>query len=299
MWDIESGSIVKTKTLGTDYDSANNSVGIIFAKYTGDGKYLLSKINTVHKDEYNRISVIESHLYLLDTATLEITKEFKDQYKEHREVFPSKTGKYFLSFISAAQYPGYAMRVTDVETGEVVLAIPGNMGTIPNVDFSSDDRFIAFPRNTSDENQGVEVWDINKKEKVYTYNNNPVVPFLALSFSNNDNYLTASDGYNFISLYRTNNFVSVEHEETIHATVSYPNPAHQSLTIEFNLVSPGLTETTVSDLSGNTIITVAKENLEAGTHSYSIDVSSLANGTYFVRIISGNYSTIQKIIINK
>jgi hypothetical protein len=99
-------------------------------------------------------------------------------------------------------------------------------------------------------------------------------------------------------LYRTNRFLSTEPENTIHATLTYPNPAHNTVTLDFSLETPCITETKIIDLSGNTVEEIAKELLNAGTHTYTIDLSELPNGTYFIKIISGSSVSTQKFVKN-
>ncbi|MBR3489258.1 MAG: T9SS type A sorting domain-containing protein, partial [Bacteroidales bacterium] len=63
----------------------------------------------------------------------------------------------------------------------------------------------------------------------------------------------------------------------------YPNPVTNILNIE----AQGIQEVSVMDVNGRTVMTLQNTN--------RIDMSNLANGVYFVRVITAEGVSIQKI----
>jgi hypothetical protein len=59
----------------------------------------------------------------------------------------------------------------------------------------------------------------------------------------------------------------------------YPNPANEVLTIEVNSPYNSLLDLTILDVLGNEI---KKSTIE--TNQFSVDISSLQNGVYFIKI---------------
>ena len=73
----------------------------------------------------------------------------------------------------------------------------------------------------------------------------------------------------------------------------YPNPAKDKATLSLT----GLTANAkiiVSDIQGRIIQT---EDLQAGTETYELNTSNYASGVYYIRILCGNNSNTQKLII--
>ena len=73
----------------------------------------------------------------------------------------------------------------------------------------------------------------------------------------------------------------------------YPNPAKDKATLSLT----GLTANAkiiVSDLQGRIIQT---EDLQAGSETYELNTSNYASGVYYIRILCGNNSNTQKLII--
>ena len=75
--------------------------------------------------------------------------------------------------------------------------------------------------------------------------------------------------------------------------IIYPNPAKDKATLSLT----GLTANAkiiVSDLQGRIIQT---EDLQAGTETYELNTSNYASGVYYIRILCGNNSNTQKLVI--
>jgi hypothetical protein len=75
----------------------------------------------------------------------------------------------------------------------------------------------------------------------------------------------------------------------------YPNPATSIATVKVdNMMNEG--KVYVTDLSGRLIET---RTLNAGATELQLNVSTYAEGTYFVRIVSDGYSNVDKLIVKK
>ncbi|MDO9510800.1 MAG: M14 family zinc carboxypeptidase [Bacteroidales bacterium] len=71
----------------------------------------------------------------------------------------------------------------------------------------------------------------------------------------------------------------------------YPNPAQNQINIQ---LPDGKYEFQLIDLTGNRI-----QNINGKGGSFQLDATALNNGLYFLRIISGNGSSLHKVIIKK
>lgn len=77
--------------------------------------------------------------------------------------------------------------------------------------------------------------------------------------------------------------------------VVYPNPASSLLNLEYTSDGKGTLSVLVYDVLGNTV-SLSNELLNDGLNVFSYDVSSMANGVYFIRVSSGTKTTTQKIV---
>ena len=71
----------------------------------------------------------------------------------------------------------------------------------------------------------------------------------------------------------------------------YPNPASSMVTLSVSEILAGA-EVTIVDLNGRTVATFTLTDSKA-----SFDVSSMAKGAYFVRIIGEQATTVRKLIV--
>jgi len=75
----------------------------------------------------------------------------------------------------------------------------------------------------------------------------------------------------------------------------FPNPAKNQITVNFDATA---TEGSIRvfDVMGRTIIT---QNVSKNTSAYTLDISSLNNGSYFVELVSGDVRGINKFVVSK
>lgn len=78
----------------------------------------------------------------------------------------------------------------------------------------------------------------------------------------------------------------------------YPNPAKEELFVNYNLANEGNIDITIYDALGSQVL--SKENISVkGVFKSKINVSSLNQGVYFVKIKTDKGVGVQKFIINK
>ncbi|WP_340105680.1 T9SS type A sorting domain-containing protein [Rhodohalobacter sp. 8-1] len=81
---------------------------------------------------------------------------------------------------------------------------------------------------------------------------------------------------------------------------NYPNPFNPSTTIEFTLGQGGATTLKVYDISGREVASILSgRQLNAGSHSYTFDASSLSSGIYFYRLNSSGVQITRKMTLVK
>jgi hypothetical protein len=79
---------------------------------------------------------------------------------------------------------------------------------------------------------------------------------------------------------------------TITATI-YPNPAQENATMEINGLDQDA-KIVISDLQGRIL---SQEAISAGTTRYTVNVSNMASGVYYIRIVTDKAVSTQKLIV--
>jgi parallel beta-helix repeat protein len=80
---------------------------------------------------------------------------------------------------------------------------------------------------------------------------------------------------------------------------AYPNPFNPLTTLEYNLPESGMTEILLYDVSGRIVHRVMNARRELGDNKEILYGQGLSSGTYFVRIRSGIYSAVGKLVLLK
>ncbi|MEE0266640.1 MAG: fibronectin type III domain-containing protein [Bacteroidales bacterium] len=78
----------------------------------------------------------------------------------------------------------------------------------------------------------------------------------------------------------------------LQATI-YPNPATDNATLEINGLNQEA-KVVVSDLQGRIL---SQDNIKAGTTRYTLNVSNMASGVYYIRIVTDKAVSTQKLIV--
>jgi hypothetical protein len=81
---------------------------------------------------------------------------------------------------------------------------------------------------------------------------------------------------------------------------NYPNPFNPTTNIEFALGQGGATTLKVYDISGREVASILTgQQLNAGSHTYTFNASSLSSGIYFYRLTSSGVQITRKMTILK
>jgi hypothetical protein len=82
---------------------------------------------------------------------------------------------------------------------------------------------------------------------------------------------------------------------------NYPNPFNPTTTIKFTLPSQfsGLVTLKVYDMSGREVASLIHQNMGSGDHIAKFDGSKLSSGTYFYKLVAGNYTDVKKMMLIK
>jgi len=81
-------------------------------------------------------------------------------------------------------------------------------------------------------------------------------------------------------------------------TILYPNPANGIVTLQLNLQKQSNIQINIIDILGRTIVTNKYNSQSVGQQNFSITLSSLTTGNYFVKITTGDGFAIKKLIID-
>jgi PKD repeat protein len=76
-----------------------------------------------------------------------------------------------------------------------------------------------------------------------------------------------------------------------------PNPAQESFTVSYELISAGELRLDILDISGRTIQSIKDNNASVGRNRLTINTTDLATGTYIIRLNSNGQTYHQKLMV--
>jgi hypothetical protein len=79
----------------------------------------------------------------------------------------------------------------------------------------------------------------------------------------------------------------------------FPNPFNPTTSISFSIPEQSQTSLKVYDIKGNLISTLLNQTLNVGHHQIEWNGENLSSGTYFIRINSGEFSDVKKVVLVK
>lgn len=94
-------------------------------------------------------------------------------------------------------------------------------------------------------------------------------------------------------------------EETVTIPVNteisnaYPNPFNGTTNINFQLSKSGIVSLKLYDIQGRQVRSLMNQDMNAGQHKFSLEVTDLPSGTYFVRMDACNTVSVKKVMLLK
>jgi len=79
----------------------------------------------------------------------------------------------------------------------------------------------------------------------------------------------------------------------------YPNPSQNIANINYSMNTSNSVSIDIYNVEGQKVKAVVLGNQSSGSHNYSVNVSGLSNGTYFLNLITGNENTVTKFVISR
>ena len=79
----------------------------------------------------------------------------------------------------------------------------------------------------------------------------------------------------------------------------YPNPLTENSTLSFYLSNPETVNVSVFNNLGMEVIKIANQQLQSGIQNINLNVTSLENGIYFIRIQAGSDIQTKKVTVVK
>ncbi|NQU68384.1 MAG: T9SS type A sorting domain-containing protein [Candidatus Marinimicrobia bacterium] len=96
-----------------------------------------------------------------------------------------------------------------------------------------------------------------------------------------------------------NSTTSPELPQVFALYAAYPNPFNPVTTISYDLSESGLVSIVIYDMTGREVTNLVNTVEETGYHSVRWDASTASSGVYFVKMVSGEFTQTQKIMLVK
>lgn len=80
---------------------------------------------------------------------------------------------------------------------------------------------------------------------------------------------------------------------------NFPNPFNSKTMISFSLPEKMPVHIAVYDISGKEIMVLTNDVYEAGSYQVSLDANNLPSGSYYYKMIAGEFTSVQKLVILK
>ena len=87
--------------------------------------------------------------------------------------------------------------------------------------------------------------------------------------------------------------------ETFSLDRAYPNPFNPVTTLSFAIPIDSEVSLSIYNLQGREVISLLNGNMDAGYHTAVWNADSYSSGVYFVKMITGDYVDIQKLMLLK
>ncbi len=120
------------------------------------------------------------------------------------------------------------------------------------------------------------------------------------TFTVNSNELM--NGYDILSNLKTANDIrksEVNKVKEFNLSQNSPNPFNPTTKINYRITGDNYVTLKIFDLAGKEIKTLVNNFQKAGEYEVTFDGSSLSSGIYYYKIVSGNFTSIRKMMLIK
>lgn len=93
--------------------------------------------------------------------------------------------------------------------------------------------------------------------------------------------------------------LGLDDEQILHSLSIYPNPASDFATIYYELTKAADIRISILNLMGQEVMRLNDDEKRMGINSFSVDLSKLSNGVYYIRSVIGQKTRTNKLIVNK
>lgn len=80
---------------------------------------------------------------------------------------------------------------------------------------------------------------------------------------------------------------------------NYPNPFNPVTNLEFQIAKKEFVSIRIYDIRGKEVSSLVNQNMEPGVYKINFNGSNFASGTYFYKLIAGNFTSIKKMVLLK
>ncbi|NHZ84996.1 MAG: T9SS type A sorting domain-containing protein [Planctomycetia bacterium] len=80
---------------------------------------------------------------------------------------------------------------------------------------------------------------------------------------------------------------------------NFPNPFNPATTIQFNVASSVHVELTIHNLLGRKVLTLINSEYQPGQYSVTFNANQLTAGIFFYKVIMGDYTAVNKMVVLK
>ena len=112
-----------------------------------------------------------------------------------------------------------------------------------------------------------------------------------LTFENN---MIAGDGFNPMPLSR-----AVYIPEEYGLGNAYPNPFNPVTEFSLDIPDDVMVKVSVYDLNGRKVVDLVDDNLSAGVYPVTWNGSDVSSGIYFIQMLAGEFTAMQKVMLVK
>ena len=115
-----------------------------------------------------------------------------------------------------------------------------------------------------------------------------------MSFENN---MIIGDGFNPFALSRESN----DKLQPVVYSISeaYPNPFNPVTSFSYSIPEDGMVNVSIYDVSGRQVAELVDGYQSAGSYPVLWDANELSSGVYIIKMLSGDHTAIQKIMLIK